>query len=758
MNSVKLFKRYGKPMVFLLLFIFLKSTSLFSATTDTAMLAKKVHDYKMLADSNQTASEDMLMEILRELNSMERNYNLFRMKNLEKIIHTEMNAGNISFADSMSMKIINQVQKDRDSSVYSYAYILRARVHYMKVKLDSAGYYFKKANKNARKFQIPENILASQLMYGVSNVRMGDYSKGIEIFKEGIELSREFNNEQALADMSQSLAVIYKRTGNITSALQMNKSAIDALERIGSQKNYPEVLNNLASLYMELGVDSLAMKYFKKCVNVSREIKNNYTLVIGLLNLANYDLKYENYNSAFDRISEASEIVENKNIVGLEASVLDVQGKYYMAIGENEKSKKVSLESFTIATRNNDESAITSGAINLAQIYFEENQLDSAEYYSKLAFQLSRTNNLLPQIMKSSRILAKVTRLQRKYSQSFYYYNLLDSVSLVYQDSINAKNNRNFGYQYEMQRKDAENEMLQKEKELSEMALEKKQIQIKQQRIILIFIILITVVTIVMILILNRQYREKLNLNAALEEQNVKYLKVNQKLKEENNFKTRLFSIISHDLRSPVTNLYHFLKLISTNNLDENQRDRIISSLSEKTVLTINLIDNLLIWTRQQMSGDMPKQVKTDMYKLIQETVSQISFSAEMKKVSIINDVNQEVIINADPNTASLVLRNLISNALKFTDSGGNVRVYMNRDRNNYIFVVEDSGKGVDPELKDKLLKPGIFNTTEGIKGEQGTGLGLSLCQHFLEIIGGKLWFESETGKGSRFYFSLPKE
>ena len=229
------------------------------------------------------------------------------------------------------------------------------------------------------------------------------------------------------------------------------------------------------------------------------------------------------------------------------------------------------------------------------------------------------------------------------------------------------------------------------------------------------------------------------------------------KLKEINLSKDKLFSIISHDLRSPIANLIQSLDYITSNDIDEKLKIKILKELRKSSKKTLNLLDNLLDWSLSQ-TGHFKLHPKNFLLnKIIYENIDLLQFSAKNKNIKLI--VNAEQIYNAyaDEKSINIVLRNLISNAIKFTNNDGIITISVKDIENNLEITVEDSGVGMNKETIDKIFQPNTFYSTYGTNNEKGSGLGLSLCKDFVEKNNGTIKVESELGKGSKFIFTIPK-
>jgi signal transduction histidine kinase len=229
-------------------------------------------------------------------------------------------------------------------------------------------------------------------------------------------------------------------------------------------------------------------------------------------------------------------------------------------------------------------------------------------------------------------------------------------------------------------------------------------------------------------------------------------------LKDLNATKDKFFSIIAHDLKSPLNQLIGLSELINTGlkngSVDESVRMADLMSDASKSAKA--LLENLLEWSRSQTGTIKFTPNPLDLHVLTREIVELHEQHALQKKVKLKAEVPENYFAFADANMIKTVLRNLVSNGIKFTNQGGNVTLSVEKENGNVIYSVADSGIGLKPEDIGKLFRIDINPNSIGNSKEKGTGLGLILCKEFVEINGGKIWVESKWREGTTFRFSLP--
>jgi len=245
--------------------------------------------------------------------------------------------------------------------------------------------------------------------------------------------------------------------------------------------------------------------------------------------------------------------------------------------------------------------------------------------------------------------------------------------------------------------------------------------------------------------------REKKTLEDLLIRQNEELIQLNAQ-------KDKFFSIIAHDLKSPFNSILGFSELLKDEgrDLDIDSIIQYAGIINSSAQHTFELLVNLLEWARMQQ-GRIPFEPKPFLLNsIIHAEYEGSKETANQKNISLIDGIQENIIVTADENMLRTVIRNLISNAIKFTPKQGFVKVSA-EVRDDYVHIlVSDSGVGIKAETIGKLFKIETSFTTRGTENEKGTGLGLLLCKEFIEKHGGKIWVESEEGQGSTFSFSLP--
>ncbi|MFP4622474.1 MAG: ATP-binding protein [Bacteroidales bacterium] len=222
--------------------------------------------------------------------------------------------------------------------------------------------------------------------------------------------------------------------------------------------------------------------------------------------------------------------------------------------------------------------------------------------------------------------------------------------------------------------------------------------------------------------------------------------------------KDKFFSIIGHDLRGPFNSIIGFCNLL-TNQLQQNDYggvERYARIIRDSSYRAMDLITNLLEWSRAQSGKIEFNPEYIELVTVINEVTDLLDDSAEQKSITISQHLPHNLPVFADKDMVPTILRNLISNGIKFTNPGGEIMIRADQQDDRMRVSVADSGVGISEEGLDKLFTIENSRPTLGTQHEKGTGLGLLLCKEFVEMHGGQIWAESREGEGSTFYFTLP--
>ncbi|MBT1690723.1 sensor histidine kinase [Dawidia soli] len=253
----------------------------------------------------------------------------------------------------------------------------------------------------------------------------------------------------------------------------------------------------------------------------------------------------------------------------------------------------------------------------------------------------------------------------------------------------------------------------------------------------------------------NQEENERLEREVLLRTEEIQ--NKSERLEEVNRVKDKLFSVVSHDIKGPLSSLQLALSLLRAGDVSREEFQQLSNSLEERFSHTTEFIENLLQWATLQLKGESYEPAQINLSDIADETVSLLSTEIKRKNITVRNNLhNYKLQAYADLNMIRSVLRNLFTNAIKFTGENGMITLSFLRTDRQVIVSVADTGVGIPASHRKRLFTLNSI-TTPGTSKEKGTGLGLLLCREFIEKNGGRIWFETTEGKGTTFFFSLPE-
>jgi len=379
----------------------------------------------------------------------------------------------------------------------------------------------------------------------------------------------------------------------------------------------------------------------------------------------------------------------------------------------------------------------------LGDIMFKTRQYDKARvYYTKserLIKQMKSRENLADIYLK----LFQLDSISNNAAGALKNYQL----HVKYKDSLFNQNNLRmaalYKIKFDVEQHEAENKRL-------KILEEKNATTIKSQRAML-------AIAIVCLLIIGAGIVYLRKINYKIKARNRVISVQNQLLESNYKVKDQLFTVVSHDLRSPVAQIVSLLNVWEMGDLSNEEVAALIPRIKNATNNTLQIMDGLLVWSKKQLQGYKFNPEKLDVNILTSEVTENIQSAITGKHQMLVNRLTSPVAVFADKEMVTVILRNLLANATKFAPDGGTITINT-IEADGFITVsIADTGVGMS-SAKVKNLFNQASSSTLGTAGEKGTGLGLKLCKDFTEMNGGRIWAESKEEEGSTFFFSLPTQ
>jgi len=410
-------------------------------------------------------------------------------------------------------------------------------------------------------------------------------------------------------------------------------------------------------------------------------------------------------------------------------------GAIYKQKGEYAKALEYFLKALKCFERQGDFVIVAQSYGNIGDTYMLMGDYPNAEKYVGLQYESYKKAKSQIGILQAMKQFGNIFMQKKDYQQAAEWYKKAIEASDSFFKADVTKQVAEMQTKYETEKKD-------KALILQNAKLDRQQLIINGS---IAFLVLILAASLVLFI----NYRKINKLSKALSVQKVE-------LQELNTVKDKLFSAISHDLRSPLGRITNMLYMMQRGGMDAEKLKSRTSDFLNAMNQTMQMLDNLLYWATGQMKGLNINKTQINLWEITDENLELMKGEAELKNIELVDTVDKSTMAHADLNMVRLVMRNLVSNAIKFTPEGGTVEISSVNENNMVQISVSDTGIGMDKETLNALLANKQIKSRMGTGTEKGFGLGLQLCKDFIEKNGGKLDIKSETDKGSVFSFSLP--
>ncbi len=584
---------------------------------------------------------------------------------------------------------------------------------------------------------------------GLSYFQLSDYDSSLIYFRRSLTNAYKIGNDDLEARNLNSVGAIYWNLGQYDKSLDNYLTALKIHEKIENHQGVATILNNIGMVYQKLDLIDKANKYYKRAYEVctKQDMGTFYNFIMGYtyFNLGSAAEYEKNYDQALQYFHKSMKICRaQKGKPGITQNYIHISNIY---IAKKKYDRALScLDSALViieGTENQEQKALA--LLNSGITYFHKSEFNQALNHLKQSFEISRKIKNKDYEEKSLRFISKTYATLKNYTRAYSFYDQYSSLKdSLYNDRM-SNEIAELNAKYEIDKKERENEILKKENEV-------KKSELAQQKII-------TFATIIVSLLLIALFVLTFRYNRLLKKS---YREIQQKrdeLEKANSSKDRFFSIIAHDLRSPFNTIVSFVNLISKN-ADKFSKQEILNlaqDLKSNVDNTRGLLENLLNWSQSQTGNITFKPEKFPVNKVIQNSVREIQNMAQSKSVTININENSDKLIKADYHMIKTVMRNLLTNAIKFSEPDGKISITQTSTNDHVEISITDRGVGMDEKKRANIFQIDKKVSTEGTQGERGSGLGLILCKEFVEMHGGQMHVQSKPGEGSTFSFTIPQ-
>jgi signal transduction histidine kinase len=637
---------------------------------------------------------------------------------------------------------------------------------------------------------LPDSSRITSLLELGRHYEYVDVIKSRKYKEEALKIAEENSLQNLMADAYIGMGAVYRVSGDYHSALRQDTRAFEISVMLQDTGRISTSANNVGNDYYDLGEYDEAYHFFltshRYSIRRSDSLNKAITLhnigrvfkSLGELNKArNYlntsralsinindeegeafyhfelgDVLYleQKYDSAFNSFLKTITICRKLGLVELQPRAMIFISK--ILTSKNDFSKALAYLDSADAMYEKNRDSFGKAEVNLGRglTYVSMKKYDEALNYVNKTLEQAKQLNARILELECFHQLSFIVEQHGNYKKSLEYFRAYAQIkdSLFSQDT--QRKLLRDQVQFETEIKDFQIATLNEQQALQKSA-------IKKQEFVRNILVVVMALSGILLVTVYRSGQRRRKINTLLLQHQEEMEKRSEELEKLNQVKDKFFSIISHDLRSPINALAGILDLLDKGAIEASELPIHIKELRGRFHHTRTLLNNLLDWTLLQMDKLNLQAAKIDIHKLVDENIELLA-SLQGKEINIINEVPEPAIAFVDSNTINLVIRNLLTNAIKFTNDGGKVLVQGFDKASEWVITVKDTGIGMKPEVIKILFDKTAPYTTRGTANEKGTGLGLILCKEFVEKNGGKIWVESKEGEGSTFFFTLPKE
>jgi len=534
---------------------------------------------------------------------------------------------------------------------------------------------------------------------GISNDLGGRFEEALQYYFKALETYERIGNKKKMGGTLKNIGNIYRVMKNYPKASGFLQQALKLQYTAGDSAGIAKVLNDMAIVYMDQDSYQKALEYFDKIIRV-----------------------YDRY------ISEEVRSYVLNNIALSQANI-----KHYPQALSGYQS------SLALMTKLNDQYGIALVLGNLGDLYYHMHDFPRALDYHLRNLDLVRRIHSNELLKDTYDYLAKTYQALGNYPKAYEYnQKLLHLKDTIYQEQ-SARSLAEMEARYQNEKKQKEILLLQQNNNLV-------RIQLLNQRLIKYILLAGIGIIFIVAAFLYREYRNKQTRNKEL-------AYINDKLGEANNAKTKLISIISHDLRSPVSSLFSFLELKRQNPalLEKEDQERLDKELTVAADHLLEAMEDLLIWSKSQMDHFSLSTESIQVDQLLDDIARLHRPFADERQVTLKKEDSAGILLDTDPNFVRVILRNLVSNAIKFTPPGGTITLSGSGTDDKVFLRVKDTGAGIS---KADLANIFEWNSIRS----DSSGLGLRLAREFAEKLNGNISVVSAPGEGSEFTVTLPSK
>jgi signal transduction histidine kinase/tetratricopeptide (TPR) repeat protein len=661
----------------------------------------------------------------------------------------QMIQGDLEGALQVFNRSILLARKYDFSSPLAHALNEKATLFHYQGKRDSAAAYYQQAIEVSEAGGHQKHYDRALYNFSVLATEAGDLEQANQLLLKIYQSQKEANN--SLLEQGKTLSAIgenYRLLGNYSQAIETLLQAAEALEKVGENSFIPITYINLSRMYLLIGDTTQFETYYDKAYSRARKANDQDKLIQILSERTSYLTDRAKPEEALQVFDEAISIARESDRQDDLITMLCQQAALLLSKGETGLARQSLQQAEEKVFAQSPPLGEKILALGWAQYYLFRKEYEPARIWANRAWELIEPKDNLQDKREATEYLYRLYKATSNTGQALRFFELERkfSDSLLNKDKI-----RDLAVAQYQAEKDL---LVANARQQEELFLSEQKARASQRNAFLGGLLALGAI----LFVLYRNYRIKTQANQVLSEQNATIEAQRAKLDQLNQVKDRIFAILGHDLRKPALAFRGLSRKLAylIRKEDYTTLRKVGEQLEADADALHSLTDNILHWALSQQEGYVYRPTTFDLAESVSEVVKIFQRAAEHKGVLLENQVQEPVLIKADPHATQAVLRNLLDNALKYTPGGGQVVLSAEQQGEKVKIRVKDSGEGISPEQQAKLFSLTAKSKT-GTAGEQGTGLGLHLVKQLVQKNQGELVLHSELRKGTMVEISLPK-
>ncbi|MFP4023980.1 MAG: tetratricopeptide repeat protein [Thiohalospira sp.] len=564
--------------------------------------------------------------------------------------------------------------------------------------------YGLKAMEMAQKYDDDENYIQAHSFVGVAYRILGKYSESLDYYFKGLELAKKYNEKE--------------------------------------QEGYSYI--NIGNLYIYQEYYNIAIENLLKAKDIAESINHKRMLAYINLNLGRAKMLKKEYEDALAHYKKALDLrIELNNIPG-QAVCYKYIGDVYFELGQTEQAQTNYDKTIETVDKDSDIDLLANAFVKKSFLFYQQGNYQQAHFYAKKSLGLATKVGARLLMRDSYKVLSQVNYNLGNYKKAADFNNQIIALNDTLFNQELSEKIFDLEYRLEKQKKQAEIDLLNKDKKI-------KELELHRTRLFSIALLIILGILSGTFLYVLHSLKHRRKQNQLLEKQKEELARINAT-------KDKMFLIIGHDLRGPVGNLRSLIEMLLEDEEVMNNKNLLdVFTVFMKSIQSVSdLLENLLLWAKNQRGEINFHPEPVSLNSIINRNLQLFKTIADHKGVSLNVDFENNFDVFVDKNMIMTVVRNIISNALKYTPAGGSISIVVDQEKQYYKVAVKDTGIGFDQKTATEMFNSKDFYSTSGTNNEVGSGLGLILCKEFVEKNGGKIWAESKPDQGASFYFTIP--